>query len=280
MPNTQTLSLVPTHTDLPETATIAPSTNTPTHTQTLSHTMMPTLSPEDAHKTILNLMQSNGDCPEPCFWGIYPGITEPLDAYDFLSDLSIFLNRSMLEYREDEKINYVVNFKIRDLTETKNVAIMVEIFLTQSTVLTVHARIVDLDDPEITKGDWTAYRPDAVLGNYGNPSKIKLSVVEGPNGQISYVMRFIYNNEQLIADYWLGDWSGHTETRLVCPLKNSEIRAFDYWLGEIQENSPDVNQGFDLSEISSLSITDFAQLLINEPSSVCFEVNEAILFGE
>ena len=68
-----TLPPSPTHTLTPTaTFTIAP-THTPTPSST--PTAIPTLSIEDAHARLLELLADNGGCRLPCLWGIMPGET-------------------------------------------------------------------------------------------------------------------------------------------------------------------------------------------------------------
>jgi hypothetical protein len=76
--------------ELPEafTPTVA-LTPSSTHSPTASATViMPTLEPSDANELLLELIKSNGNCKLPCLWGITPGFSTTLDAYQTLSPLA------------------------------------------------------------------------------------------------------------------------------------------------------------------------------------------------
>jgi hypothetical protein len=59
-------------------------TNTPTVIPTLTWTPLPTLSVDAAHAKIKELLETNGRCNLPCWWGIIPGITTWPEALHFL----------------------------------------------------------------------------------------------------------------------------------------------------------------------------------------------------
>jgi hypothetical protein len=67
--------------------TISPTPTLPemTPTQTIRATPLPTLLPEDAENLVLQLLEINGDCKLPCWWGfIVPGKTKWEDTNRFL----------------------------------------------------------------------------------------------------------------------------------------------------------------------------------------------------
>jgi hypothetical protein len=54
-------------------------------------TPLPTLSPEKASQLVAELLETNGGCELPCWWGITPGETSWNVAFQFLSRLSIYI---------------------------------------------------------------------------------------------------------------------------------------------------------------------------------------------
>ena len=70
----------------------ATSLASPSIPPTSTLTPIPTLPPEQAQALILDLLQNNGGCRLPCFWGITPGETTLRDAYAFLSSLSSYIH--------------------------------------------------------------------------------------------------------------------------------------------------------------------------------------------
>ena len=75
----------------PPSATVRPTiTKFPTWTPTWTHLPpLPTLSPERAEATVIELLQSNGGCQYPCWWGITPGETPWNVAINFLEPLPL-----------------------------------------------------------------------------------------------------------------------------------------------------------------------------------------------
>jgi len=65
----------------PELSQIVISTNTPIPSNTLE--------PQKAHEVIAALLQEAIDCSAPCFWGIVPGQTSPVDALSKFNHLGI-----------------------------------------------------------------------------------------------------------------------------------------------------------------------------------------------
>jgi hypothetical protein len=49
---------------------------------------LPTLPPDEANALLLDLVETNGGCQFPCWWGITPGETDWLTAAQFLSTFS------------------------------------------------------------------------------------------------------------------------------------------------------------------------------------------------
>ena len=75
-------------------------TFTPTSVSTL--TPLPTLSQRDAHDLIQALLQNNGGCRLPCWWGITPGQTDWNTARQFLDTFVIDIKQSWEEKGEEQ----------------------------------------------------------------------------------------------------------------------------------------------------------------------------------
>jgi hypothetical protein len=80
----------PTHTPstIPSPTTIPTSTRTPKPTVTPTWVALPTLPPAEALAKVKELLETNGGCELPCWWGIRPGKTTWKEAYDFLQPLA------------------------------------------------------------------------------------------------------------------------------------------------------------------------------------------------
>lgn len=63
-------------------------------------TLRPTLTPLEAEKEVINLLQSNGECKLPCFWGITPGQTSVELVH---SSLHAYLSIALEDFLFSEK---------------------------------------------------------------------------------------------------------------------------------------------------------------------------------
>jgi hypothetical protein len=70
---------------------ITPSFTTPrtSTTPTRTFTSLPTLSPDDAMEFVTEMIQTNGGCELPCWWGIIPGESHWSDARRFLEPIAL-----------------------------------------------------------------------------------------------------------------------------------------------------------------------------------------------
>ncbi len=76
--------------------TVVP-TLTPKLISTLTWTPLPTLSAQDAHAKIKELLETNGGCELPCWWGMLPQHTRTVDVKEFFQKFSVYLvDTSML----------------------------------------------------------------------------------------------------------------------------------------------------------------------------------------
>lgn len=92
-PPTLTISPSPvqptfTKTPSPSPTTIPTSTRTPKPTVTPTWVALSTLPPAEALAKVKELLETNGGCELPCWWGIRPGKTTWKEAYDFLQPLA------------------------------------------------------------------------------------------------------------------------------------------------------------------------------------------------
>jgi hypothetical protein len=85
-PTSNAGTATPTPTIISDTKTPAP-TLTLTPNSTYTPIVLPTLSVEDAHVRLLELLSNNGDCRLPCLWGITPGKSTYQEANSIIAPL-------------------------------------------------------------------------------------------------------------------------------------------------------------------------------------------------
>jgi hypothetical protein len=69
-----------------------------TNTPELTLTAIPkaTLIPEEARKLVQELLENNGGCKLPCWWGITPGKTTWAEAHLFLESFAVYIGKTGL----------------------------------------------------------------------------------------------------------------------------------------------------------------------------------------
>ena len=130
--------------------------------------------------------------------------------------------------------------------------------------------------PEIAKQkegsprEWIAYSPETLIQKYGKPSRVEFALDWGPNFVIDMIMYF--DSSDLIIDYsGYNMIPGRPQSPRVCPL----TAPFDFvrlWMGPNPPNPP-LFPMVPLDEATSLSIDQFTQLILGDPSEACFIIN-------
>lgn len=81
---------------------VAVKTSVPTPIPEITNTLEPTLTaipkatlvPEEARKLVQELLENNGGCKLPCWWGITPGKTTWAEARIFLEGFSVYVGET------------------------------------------------------------------------------------------------------------------------------------------------------------------------------------------
>lgn len=173
---------------LTEIATIVPSpTMTATREPTL--TAIPTLAQEEAQLRILELLETNGGCRLPCFWGIVPGETTWQEAYNFLDSFStqiISTTRSERWVPRSEAFGFLYT-------------VPTTISLRQDMHLEYRA----------SKGVVDFIRADAtidvseLLSNYGEPGEVWIRALNyGFSSQLEFFVGIYYPEKHILAVFY------------------------------------------------------------------------------
>ncbi len=245
-----------TKTQLPS-PTVVSVTSTPSPAPTITATLTPpvTLEPERAKETIRTLLQESIDCAAPCFWGIVPGQTTLGEATNIFTRLGLPVASTTYEKKDFHGIVYKLNS-----------GLSVDVTLTMRDNIVENLRVEIL--PEKQKGvprEWQAYSPESLIARYGVPSKVDIGVDTGPRTFFDMVMYFAPFD--LIVQY-AGYGIVATDT-WICPLSEQydDVRI---WFGENPEHSP--GGGVPLEKATSLTLEEFAALMMGEPEKACFNL--------
>jgi hypothetical protein len=247
---------------------------TPSPVSTLSSvpisTIRATLSPVDSADKIRELMQSNGNCSKPCFWGIIPGTTSYVQATDFLDSLG----SKALTGTKDSKKYYNTLLHYKDVV-TIGLALVEE----NTVVGTTNVGIDGLQSSQIRSADWLALRPDSILKNYGQPSSISVILGEGQNGAIGYELLISYDKSSFFIAYKMEDISYRPNTILhTCPLAEAGIRGFILSIGP--RSDVPTTPMYSIQQVTNFSKEEFSAFLIEKGEKACLDFNISTFYKE
>lgn len=202
-------TIKPSH--MPTPTTLARKTNIPTLPNTLTATSTwtpaPTLSPNDAVLLVRDLLENNGGCELPCWWGMVPGQTDWIQARHFFETFATSIVQGGEAQKEEDgqsiySTNFSIHYKIAAEVES-NFGVVVE-----------NEKIVAFaTDGEDTR---KAKRLDELLTNYGIPDYVWLHTYPyGPTTAPPTVDLIVYYPEK-------GFWA---HFQLIGELKGDLLRA-------------------------------------------------------
>lgn len=153
--------------------TISPVLNTPSATvaisatsiptQTPTWTPSPTLSRRAAYALVQDLLENNGGCQLPCWWGITPGITNWDQARHFLETFVIEIKQNwkgtvIIDGVPVQQADYYITYEIERDVKSR-IYVLVENGIVEETVIG-------------GRGSQRSFRLHQLLTNYGPPSDV------------------------------------------------------------------------------------------------------------
>jgi hypothetical protein len=267
----------------PSTRQIVQSSSTPVKSLTPESTILPILfstpaktvipestpAPADIQKKIEQLMQTNGNCSFPCFWGLDPEKTSQAELENLLSQLG----KNGFIYQDGDHI-----YESTTLPFNKLGGVYLQADIQNNVVRNVKSTLDGLWNPEITPNDWSAYNLNSVLKTYGSPDDIEI-YLDLPYNSVLYGIRLIYKNLDTIILFSGSAKDQKTSDGLVkiCP-DTSEISSVILWLGKNPINNG-VPNGIPLSNATSLSVDKFTKLYRQDSQSACMTLHIDVFSG-
>lgn len=207
--------------------TLSPTGIRLTSSATSTTTPLPTLTKEDSQKMILDLINNNGGCRLPCWWGIIPGKTRWSEAETFLNHLGLNTHGGRIVdgelYHEVQAIDFInhVIFNQNSYFEADSLVSRIEIE-SQGNY-----------DPVYFREAWAQYSPDEIVMDYGSPSRVFLQTysqtyVGKPVSSIPFFLTLIYDNSGFYIQY-IGQVA-YEPTYLICPRFSDAQTTID-WIG-------------------------------------------------
>lgn len=275
----QTISTETSLLPAPERTLTVTSNTTPSATITLLSTpeypilVTPRVSPLPARSSTevpeqLNyLLQTNGDCVLPCFWGIHPDRTRYEELYSVIDQLE---GREFFDVVEVNGHLRVSSYFMYEKKGTIHVTLTAD--LQGDIVKDLEVTILNQLDTGITSEDWSAYNMDNILETYGIPDTIEL-YFGTPYDALTFAIRLKYENIHTSVMY--GGITTESNKYLTpssaifCP-EEIGIDSIVLHIGEHPFN--DEPDGVPLSIVTGLDEQAFHKLFTKNPSA-CLTLN-------
>ncbi len=246
-----------------------PATHTPCPTQTPMPTLVPTLTADEERAFVVEMLETNGGCELPCWWGVTPGETtwqavkDQFGLYyghgDTRSDGTVYHYGPTYGLSPERTWNYYIahTFVERDGI-VQSIQVMSEV---NRNAQAGHSA-----------QDWHHYSLDQILAHYGQPSQVWIAFVpvieigSSPYYDITLVyehfgFRILYSGAAVQDDAVMRTCLRFEQvTRILLNLQTSPMEPTmleGHWLS--------------LEEATGMDVETFYRTFRNANSDVCLE---------
>jgi hypothetical protein len=278
--STQTFNntTIPTKTYLPTTdqtlAVIKTLTPYRTNTPTLTH--VPTLTISQFRNKVFELLENNGGCKLPCWWGIEPGSTS------WEETRSIFTKLGSTSGDVTMPDGNVYHWIGGPYWEWNNTFIGIGFHDQDGTVTAVDVDAEGYYDQTFFHTLWKNYSPEQINSTYGPPTRVWIGLSGSESGSTFYWIYIFYDNLGFVSGYkgqaLVSDENG-TPMYKICPTWQDPV-----WLPDIKiflqspesnkplENLADINPSSwkSINDASGITSDDFYNLLLPGNTPACF----------
>jgi hypothetical protein len=199
---TLTLTAFPTRTPFP--------TLTPSPTRMPTPTLPPTLTVDERNAYLNELLETNGGCELPCFWGIIPGETTWEDANRLLS----YLGGSVYAIHQGDGTLYQDEFQ----NWQDDFTIPIEIFVRHGIVDFINIQLVVFQESPRFEQYRQKYSLQSLMSTYGLPSRAWMILTTGEVDPPStlYVLWLFYDQRGILF-WYAGNAAKVDSTYRACP---------------------------------------------------------------
>jgi len=248
-----------------------PLVSTTTSSATATLTPLPTLTTQEAEQIIAKMMNDNGNCKEPCFWGITLERTDIWDTVRWLDSLTrSFGYKGIAKNTKGSKINYNTSFTLK-----KDLDILINLWVEDARISSIETRFFGLSSPNIENKDWQAFRPEEIMKKFGEPDQITYDLATGAEGYGFYTIALIY--PQFIIDYQSNLYQWH-KSSCICPFAEKNIDSFNYLLGVEGVNMK--QYGRNIEDITKYSKHEISLLMKTHFQEFCFDIDYKAYYEE
>lgn len=252
--------------------------NSPTVSIKPSITPLPTLSGANREALITELLESNGMCSYPCWWGLTPGESSWITTNQFLNTFVDEIDE--FEQVIDGKRTINVRYQVPDNLYSYLVTFWVD--LLEDKILSINSK--DTQDEE-------KFQLPKLLSNHGKPSEIIVHVIpfklEPLQEGYPFELLLYYPDQYMIAHYEIRA----EKTGKIIYFCNPEPRDGSLYLW-----SPEVEVDFEqyafnsynffgslldetkpiqyIDEVTNMNVDNFYETFVNPQNSKCLESSE------
>ena len=192
-------------------------TVTPTPSSSPAPPAVPTLHPDELEEHVLELLQTNGGCGLPCWWGIVPGQTTWRDARSTLESLGL----TAVKYSDPNLTNYSTSQWLPGYDISMGQLFDVDdsgrVQLIWAAGVTVRENDWVYAAPEFLEA-WSHYTLRQMVATYGAPSDVLIHVAQNTADglMMPFQVLLFYADQGILVRYYgpaelLGD------QLVVCP---------------------------------------------------------------
>jgi len=155
-----------------------------------------------AKAAVEELLQTNGGCSLPCWWGIEPGKTSYTNAFDQFSPLTTYIY--VKKNDENGSLDAEFQFPVPETNSSREFSIR----------FTVEKGIVQ--QIEVNPGTVRRFTFSQVLNDYGVPGEVWIEGLIDPTSNNPFTLFLYYPGLGIEVTYWV-DAVVQGDNLLVCP---------------------------------------------------------------
>lgn len=252
--------------------TLTPTlTRTARPTATATHEPLPTLPPAEALEKVQELLETNGGCAFPCWWGITPGETTWNEVLDTLQPITWRMSNIKNHRVYKERITREFYFAIDDQPTLIN-SLMV-IFVLEKATMEIEWIVAS-----------QSYNLEELLLDYGVPEEIWVTANGLPiSGPVDYTIHLFYPNKGILAGM-----SGDTE--MVHKIKEDfanvcrkalieDSAGILFWSPDMRIEHQEffieyerINEFLPIQTAATMTSEDFYNLVLSSGPGGCLEI--------
>lgn len=217
-------TLTPSPTDITPSLTSSPTftpslTYTPTSTKPPTLTPMPTLTSAEAQKMLNYMINQNGGCKLPCWWGITPGVTKSDDMINFFQSFIDRVKSHGTVYVDQEGEKGATRTVIYYDSTNESSEHLFEVVSVDDTVKRIQAY------QDLT-GDFTL--PN-LLSTYGPPGEILLATeAASPDNKVPFGLTLLYPDQGILV-YFYSNSGGRVQGDYISICPQNTLPALQLW---------------------------------------------------